>query len=655
MRTPTLKGLTRALQALSGFLVPLVPIVAAALLAVLRFVQPHRNGSTNWRRWLTVMLPGLLLILLLRGKAALSSEEFGALAVITLLALALGALPRGAARGLIAAVVVLASLLSLEHMVAASTWHPSLSSQVSLDRYRALVRPQQLVREGEPGWSERRWSGVGSQTEISLDLEYRLAEGVPELTWLTSGPGFQQEPSLAGPAVTRISPPADGAGYVARRAYTNGPLADRTFRVDIELRTPEALSFAAADCRGVTFREVGGSETSACFDQELTTELAVHTFEWTFPRTATSELLSVELRLPVSWFEVGALAVSELTPTGYVSLGALEPAGLRVAFAPEGTAPVSWSGPTLAPFEEWAAVRVPVPAAAISAGGQLRVLLRPETGTTVEVRKAALVGPNGPTGRSVALPQRGQLWFSHPNLAAHALVAAFLVAAALLRAPLALSALAAIGATGVSFTGSRTALIALLVVTLVLLLRTSFRGPAWRRASVIVLIGSFLAVPILLGPIGARFSALGTGDGNQVQRGEIWAFALGQMRSDPLGLDPTSFQDAWIEAHVGDARPAPSHAHNFWLQFGASFGVPGLLYALALSVALLLFTQPRRRPGATVAMAGMLILQMADYTLTFLPVTVCLVLLTRPVLAQDASTARVVPNPRTLSSADDSG
>lgn len=621
-------------------LIPLAPVVASLLLILLRYPQRLPFWHAGSRLWVAVLLPGVLLILMLRGGSAFSSEDLGALVTLTLFGIAFGTTQRYMGKAVLISVLVLGGLLGLERYVATYTWHESLTSEVAWNRYRAVLQPQRIQGTANAAWSERRWRGLPSTDSVLFRFETRLIDGLGGRAWIASTEGFVQEPSTERPHTTRVHPPAGGEGYLARRIYTGAPLAGRTFLVDVEIRSPDALSFADTSCRGVILREVAGSDSAACFAHEISDQWQTLSFEWTPPSTAFSELLSIELRIPETWFEVGLVTVSESTPTGAVSLGALDPAGVRVAFAPAGTAPISWTGPTIPPSSDWTLTTIPVPETAINSSGELRVLIRPEPNTEIAVRNVELESTDGPIGVAVAQPQRGRLWFAHSNLAAHALAAATIVAATGFGAALGQLAILVTGMIGVSFTGSRTAFAALLVTTLLLLLRQAVaeRKPKILIPAMLVVLAAGLLANV--GPLASRFDLLANGDGNQVSRTQIWTFALNQTLSDPFGQDGRSFQEKWSDAHPDDIRPPPTHAHNFWLQFGSSYGVAGLLWAIAFSLSAIFLSRPRIRAIPVLGLAGLLTLQLSDYTLTSLPVMICLVLLLDPSRWHNPTSAR---------------
>lgn len=634
------RAIVNALGGIAALTIPFAPVVATVALVALGWFQRvpwFGRQRRSWvLAWVIVWLPSILLSLVVHGRGALRLDAFLGPLILILVAPLLPALRPNQLTALWLGGLLLAGALVTERHVAASSWHPAAQTgAVTIERYRSVLSPQEVVGGPAPRWVERRWRGLARDSALTLALDLRHTDGLLGRAWFPSDPSFVLEPLQDRALSTRVTPPSRGEPYLTRRVMTGAPLSGRTFRATVELRASETLAFTTADCLGVLLREVGGSGAAACFAQDVSASWRTRSFEWTVPTTAWSQTLRVELRVPAAWYEVGATVIEEATPNGWVSLGPLEPTGVRVAFAPQGSAPLEWIGPTLVPGQDRTRIHVPVPAEAVSAEGDLRVLLRVEPGTTMEVAATSLRGPDGDAGRRVALPQRGQLWFDHPNLAGHGVVATNLVVAALSRHPLGIVAAAGVGVLGASLTGSRAAFAAVVMASALLVFLAFVRRRPGLAVVAAVSIAAMTVLGATIGPLASRLDLAGSGDGNQVGRTEIWAFAADELLADPWGLDPASFRKSWEASHPGDPRPPPSHAHDLWLQYGALHGFPGLLVALAFTIGLLLLARPRRRPAVFVGVLGLLVLQLADYTLFTFPVSLSLMLLVAA--AKDAS------------------
>ena len=168
--------------------------------------------------------------------------------------------------------------------------------------------------------------------------------------------------------------------------------------------------------------------------------------------------------------------------------------------------------------------------------------------------------------------------------------------------------LSASGAVVVFMTGSRTALVGLVIAVLVVLaLRSSAWLWAWASGAVVVVIG--LAGS---GRLGAVFGALvrdQTLTGELISRLDIWSSSLKGIQDHAftgigLGVFNQVVPIRYPYATVALAFPV-SQAHNLFLDVAASIGLPGLLGFLVLFAGLvLLAVQGLRRDYPTRVLSG---------------------------------------------------
>lgn len=153
--------------------------------------------------------------------------------------------------------------------------------------------------------------------------------------------------------------------------------------------------------------------------------------------------------------------------------------------------------------------------------------------------------------------------------------------------------------------GSRTAWLALIAASAVVMLGSA-SGLQWLRAQALhALAGAalfvllFLAVPAYLGmPIGVETGRLQDA-ASIVARIELAKLALSMIVAHPLlGVGPMHF--AYIDNGLG------AHPHNFWLQLAAEWGLPVCLTVLAMALVLLWRTWQVARRQAQDAEAGLL-------------------------------------------------
>ena len=196
------------------------------------------------------------------------------------------------------------------------------------------------------------------------------------------------------------------------------------------------------------------------------------------------------------------------------------------------------------------------------------------------MRGTKLENSGGPQPTPVPTYPRAQLWFSHPNLAAHtllSLVLATLATTSSLSLTLIVSSLAALT---VVLIRSRAAWLALLLGTGWF----SFLTPPLtsRRR-----LGVLLAVVILIGAGIFSVNSFRSGvfaNRTGTSRLEIWQVAGGALLEHPWkGIGQAEFSDYWRGAYRGNSQELVTHAHNLWLEFAALYGFPGLVAILWLT------------------------------------------------------------------------
>ncbi|HEY1134739.1 MAG TPA: O-antigen ligase family protein [Nocardioides sp.] len=165
-------------------------------------------------------------------------------------------------------------------------------------------------------------------------------------------------------------------------------------------------------------------------------------------------------------------------------------------------------------------------------------------------------------------------------------------------------ALGALGTTALVMTLSRGGLVSLAALTVAAL---ALRNPSSRT-----LVGSALGVAagiaVAFGALFAKFS-LGP-------RTEVWKVSLDLVREHPWGVG-LGRSGPFIDQRIpGDQRFF--HSHNLWLTWLVEAGLPGLLAALALSVALVVVVVRGARRGdalsvaAGVGLAGFAVISLFD-------------------------------------------
>lgn len=581
-----------------------------------------RPASAAALAWVCAWLPLLVL-----GVAASIADRRASDLLHWSLAAALTPLVfRGFAPTLRRALPILAVLVSSalvgETFVARWTWHPvaGLPGSVATQRWLGTVGAQTMEAGPAGGSVERVWTlpeAVDGPLVLSFDV--RQTAGPAGWSWYAYDPGFAVRPVPGADGFAEVTTPPDRGSYVTRRIDTGAPLAGRTFRASLRLRASEPLDYAASACRGVLLREVGGSGAASCFAQQLTTAWQDLTFTWRVPDTATSPIIRIELRVEAASFEVGDVRLEEASDAGWAPLGPLEPAGMVVTVAVPGAPPIDWPRrvvvPTTDPWTSWA-WRLEEPA--VGAGDAVRVLLRLEPATAIQVRGAELRTGSRATLPPRTVPPRAEGWWGHPNLAGHALASLGAAASATAPSAAAAAVLGAVTLVGTQTTGSRTAFVTALVVLFGLVWFTR-RRDAGRRRSTPWAVAAFMVIATVAATLGGLSDRVANGpldDGNTISRMAIWEHAWEIVRERPWSGLPAmrTFRDSWGTPAANASEATPTHAHNLWLDLGASHGWPGLAAGVAWAIGVLVVSLRYLPPVATIVTLGFLLLQTTDVT-----------------------------------------
>ena len=392
------------------------------------------------------------------------------------------------------------------------------------------------------------------------------------------------------------------------------PLGGRTFLARGKVADPSLLPFAAGSCDLVVLKVDVAPWISSCQSARLT-DIENGEFEvsWTVPSSVLERRLRVEISATDSGLpgiELGHLVLYDAPDGEDPASGVLPTQVVLRADVLGGT-----SGEYAVAGEEvsdsWTALTVSVP---IIAGQNLvRTTLRVPSGVSVEVRSVALR-----TAGSVSAmprPARQAAWFGHANTAAVVVVGAFL--AAVSRQPrlvLLLGVLVA-ASMAIGLSGSRNGFVLLVLATVLTVVMRLWRNRLQSSRIVAVATAvSLIAITIIGSALSPRILE-GAVDGNSVTRQQIWAAATDAITSKPLEGWGTSAAEA-LNSRLTDSGNV-DHAHNWWLEQGVRYGVPGLLASL-WTAALLLAVAWRR--GAFVTAAALLLLASNLLDSTFLGV-----------------------------------
>lgn len=203
-------------------------------------------------------------------------------------------------------------------------------------------------------------------------------------------------------------------------------------------------------------------------------------------------------------------------------------------------------------------------------------------------------------------------WTAHANVMAHLLVVA-LATVMLLARRTGLSLLAApAGVLAIAFTGSRSGLVAGLMVVVASLLWLAHGRWRWVLSIAVALATGAAA---FISDRLATLLRLTGPEENLLSRWEIMQLSWEAVRSAPWTGDPTGIVN-YAMNELGLRWPAlPMHAHNLWLDFGALFGMPALIGFSIWTLALLIWCFRTDRIRRASLVVPMLIVSLTDVTL----------------------------------------
>ena len=474
--------------------------------------------------------------------------------------------------------------------------------------------------------ANRTWRFADAEPS-ELSFEARLAAGATGWDWFRSGGAFEVTPAQEnGATFTRVSTPQGGDPYLMRTFDLRSPAGGRTFRVALELRAP--IPLPAAGCRGVWLQVWGAGGGGTCKAVALDISWQTSTLEWTVPSTAKDAVLRVILNdFDGTSYDVRNVELFELEGGKAVRLEPLlqEGAGLNIAWDDQSADPRAGRGFRVG--EDWQRFTFPLtpPPGATRLRAQLSVGSSQSRQTSLEVRNTAVTTETGQAATPVPSFGRRQLWFAHPNLAAHTVSSLGLAALATTTTPGVALLISVLAGLSVFLAKSRTALFALgLGVALFLGLTPPikrFLRTNKYRGGLLLLVGAALGALVVSGVAGGVFA-----DRPGISRLDIWQVSVQAFLENPWQGIGDTFTRFWLETYKGQSTEPISHAHNFWLHLAASHGVPGFLASLWMTGGLLLLAWRWGRVRGLALVVPVLLMNVFDTTLLYAGVLFPLVL-----------------------------
>jgi hypothetical protein len=559
---------------------------SAVLLFPLAFVRPAA---------LTFLLPllglGLLASLLLQTRRSLVPGFLSALALL-----------------------VAAGLLDLG--LSATTW-------LAYDMRSNLPKLLEPARETVTVPSTRRWTLPEGVPVIRVQFEARHAGSLRSWNWHRSVQSFVLEPrSEEGHTYVRVHTPTGGDPWLMRSYDTGKSTGGETFRARVTLRATD-MPTQARPSLGLQTQSSEGLLRHT-LPVALTEEWQTFSFEWTLPATADTPYLHLTLN------NFGGLsydlrdAVLERYHEGtWERLEAPAPTGVSLRFDWPGKPPELATHLRFQPDDTWRTYHLDI-ATPDLVETVLEGTLVPEEGTAVTIRNFTLTSytPADSTSLVSSDPvairprwrlHRLQLWFGQPNLLGHSAAVAGLVIIALARSPWVAVVGLALSAATVGLSGSRAALIALFGATLLLAVSLE-RALGWSRPRVMGLMVGSAVLLIALSTVGlSRLQAPEV----ITSRPEIWQVAWQGFLEYPLSGVGYNFVSYWQKTYLGSSSEHVAHAHNLWLAFASSYGLPGLAAILWLTGGLLLLAWYWGRWRGLILSLPILVMNFLDYTLFY--------------------------------------
>lgn len=290
-----------------------------------------------------------------------------------------------------------------------------------------------------------------------------------------------------------------------------------------------------------------------------------------------------------------------------VAAGA-DPPETTLAVAPARARRDAWQSRPLVVGSEWTALSVVFDAPDVAGVDALRTLVTVQGAGALDLRSLRAEAGDAGAMTPEPLHPRQRLWFGWPNLTGHLLtMMSAMVIAVAPGLPAGLAA-AGFGATGLFFTGSRTAVLVFVLAVPLLLLLTAGR----RQRPALALLGvlGIAAAALVLQPDDlGRLGVWSLEDRNVLSRSVEMQDAIEAMLAAP-----------WVGVGEGGL---PALAHNAWLQVGGEYGLPGALAMAWWGLATMALGWRVGRWRGAVLAGAFLALQLSDeswrYPGVFLP------------------------------------
>lgn len=551
----------------------------------------------------------------------------GHVIIILLAASLLRAKPRLLLVGAVATIGIILCSSFYFHLMSAHGWNASASS-VSRESRIPSSDTHSVTGDGGRLSAYRSWRLDRGTEAVLLQFELRLRHGIFGWDWRTASQADRLETLIENSEViTRFSPIGRNP-FIFRGISTGSPIAGRTFRATIDLRAADP-----GEVCGALYLAERGAAHLARKDVCLEPSWDTYTLTWTAPDSA--QLPTVDLVL--NHFTRGSLDIrrvklEELSTGLPVLLNPLAPTGVGMALSWSADSPYAQDQTKLKsiqliPRSNWQRFELHAQDDGLHDQTRIWAELQVERGIAVEIRNVSLqaLTPGKSDPRAVSSVERQSLWFQQYNLAGHSILTTGLVLLSATRSGWLGLAGKVLTLVGIHATGSRAAWIAALI-GLPWLLWLACRPPERRWVFGLLAVGLVGLATLDVDNLG-RLKVLDVDEA--VGRTDIWRVALQALREQPwtgIGGTTGDFSDYWDANHLGTSREVVTHAHNLWLAYASSYGVPGLLAILWLTAGFLYIAWRWGRWRGLALVIPVFIMNIFDYTFFYAGVLFPLIL-----------------------------
>lgn len=575
--------------------------------------------------WALIWSP-LLLVSIVAAVVGRYYDMWWALGEFAIGALAGGLLHMSNKTVVLGTILALATLLCAnlgERWWAMHSWYSSTAGVVST-RSLNLIGPIERIRgEGyDKAAATRTWSIRGTRAPLEFDFDARIVSGSLQDAWFEGGIDSlvkdrqhqtislgQDRPWLASSKGSRLY----------RLALMSESAGGRRYRIKVIL---DSVSSNRQEC-GYVFLAAYGTQARASTPVCLLHSPRQFSMTWSVPKRIETKRLA----FGIGGFSDGGVLVR------YAELQTWRNGDwhrLDHVIPNHVLAAVNWSGrprgvdPSLymQPGATWRSFAVAVSQSLLRPPMTVQLFLALPSDVTIETRNVRVTP--GRAVRSLTFRPRQGLWFGGFDLAAAAVVALGLVVLTLVESPWLMLLGVALMLVNVGFTGSRGAWIVGVAgsLTAIALAWSTIGSSRFSRYSLPLLLILALIVGV---PIAKRVRTMEAASQGVPSRQQIWGTALSALAAHPWsGIGSKAFTAYWERDHPTEALV--THAHNLWLEFGASDGMPGLIAAFLMTGGLLAAAWNRGRVRGLVLVGGVLALNTVDYSLFYSGVLLPLIL-----------------------------